>query len=140
MHQKAILYVEDEETDVLLVQCALEKARITNPLKRVKNGDQAVAYLKGEGQYANREQNPIPGLVLLDLNLPRRSGMKVLEWIRQQPQFASLPVVIYTSSENPREQERAKEFGANEYIVKPSIISEIASTLQNLRERWLKNF
>ena len=137
MPEKAILYVEDEETDIMLVECALKKAQISNPLKTVKNGDEAVAYLMGKGQYADRAQHPLPGLVLLDLNLPRLSGMKVLQWIREQPQFASLPVVIYTSSEDPKQQEKAKQLGANDYIVKPPFVDEIAAILQKLKQRWL---
>ncbi len=137
MSAKAILYVEDEENDVFLLKCACERARLANPLKTVKNGDLAVAYLNGDEPYVDREQNPLPGLVLLDLNLPRRSGMKVLQWIRQQPQFGSLPVVIYTSSDKPKEQEQAMQLGANEYIMKPSRLDKIAAVVEQLKERWL---
>ncbi len=137
MPEKTILYVEDEETDIMLLECALKKARVSNPLATVKNGDEAVAYLMGKGQYADRAQHPLPGLVLLDLNLPRLSGMKVLQWIREQPHFASLPVVIYTSAEDPKQQEEAKQLGANDYIVKPSFVDVIAVTLQKLKQRWL---
>ena len=82
----------------------------------------------------------MPGLVLLDLNLPRLSGMKVLQWIREQPQFADLPVVIYTSSGDSREQEKAKQLGANEYILKPCSVDKIAETLHKFKVRWLHCF
>ncbi len=137
MPGEALLYVEDEETDVLLLQFALEKAQISNPLKTVTDGDEAVGYLSGRGKYADREHHPLPGLVLLDLNLPRLPGMKVLQWIREQPHFSNLPVVIYTSSEAAREQEKAKQLGANDYIVKANSIEKIALTLQKLKQRWL---
>lgn len=133
----AILYVEDEETDILLVHYAFKMARISHPLQVVKDGEAAVAYLSGQGQFADRAPHPLPGLVLLDLNLPRLHGLKVLQWIREQPHFATLPVVIYSSSDNPQEQQRAKQLGANDYIVKASIIGDIAATLQKLTQRWL---
>src|SRR5512141_1496564 len=126
MPGKTILYVEDEETDIMLMECALKKAQISTPLATVKHGDDAVAYFMGKDQYADRVQHPLPGLVLLDLNLPRLSGMKVLQWIREQPHFASLPVVIYTSAEDPKQQEEAKRLGATDYIVKPPFVDKIA--------------
>ncbi len=137
-HLPSILYVEDEEADVLLMEYALKMAQIGNPLKSVCNGAELIAYLTGAGVYADREQFPFPGLVLLDLNLPRLSGLEVLRWIREQAQFASLPVVVYSSSEHPRDQERAKNFGANDYILKASRVEEMAQRIQGVKERWLQ--
>jgi CheY-like chemotaxis protein len=79
----------------------------------------------------------MPGLILLDLNLPRRSGKKVLQWIREQPQFANLPVVVYTSSDKPADKEQALQLGANEYIEKPSRIENIAAVMEKVKQRWL---
>lgn len=137
MPGKAILCVEDEETDIMLLRFALKKAQIAHPLATVKNGEEAVAYLMGKGQYADRAQYPLPGLVLLDLNLPRLPGMKVLQWIREQPHFSKLPVVIYTSSEQPSDAAKAKQLGANDYIVKPSFVDKVAPILRKLQQRWL---
>lgn len=137
MSEKPLLYVEDEPTDVLLLQFALKKAQITNPLQIAGDGEQAIAYLSGSGQYGNRENHPLPGLVLLDLNIPRFSGLEVLKWIREQPRFASLPVVVYTSSEDPMDQEQARQLGANDYIVKPPFVDKIAATLRKLVQQWL---
>jgi CheY-like chemotaxis protein len=137
MRRQALLYVEDEDNDVIMLQFALKKLQDAHPLKVVQNGEEAVAYLDGGDKYADRTQYPLPALVLLDLNTPRLSGMKVLQWIRGQPQFASLPVVIYTSSENPTEMAQARQLGANDFIVKPSGIPEIMSVVQKLTERWL---
>jgi CheY-like chemotaxis protein len=137
MIPKTVLYVEDEENDVLLLQLGFEKAGINHRLQIVGDGQEAVAYLSGSGQYANREQYPSPTLVLLDLNLPCLTGMKVLQWIREQPQFATLPVVMYTSSDHPRDLENARQLGVTEYVLKPSRIGKIAELLQRLSAQWL---
>ncbi len=132
-----ILYAEDEGDDALLLEFAFERAPIPNSLKIVTNGDEAVAYLSGEGFYADRRQYPLPGLVLLDLKMPRRSGLQVLQWIRQQPHLAALPVVIYTSSEDPGDLQQAEALGANEYLIKPSSVGQIAKLIRRLTQRWL---
>lgn len=133
---KTILYVEDEENDVLLLQLGMQKAGVSYPLQTVQDGQQAVAYLSGTGPYADRAQHPLPGLVLLDLNLPCLSGMKVLEWIREQPQFASLPVVMYTSSDHPNDVENARRLGVAEYVLKPSRVQHIA----DLTRKWTATY
>ena len=97
--ESTILLVEDDPDDVLLIQRAVRKAKIANPLQVVGNGDDAVAYLAGEGPYGDRERYPLPVLMLLDLKLPRRSGLEVLAWLRRQPgDVRRLRVVILTSS------------------------------------------
>jgi CheY-like chemotaxis protein len=96
-----ILYVEDEETDVMLLQHVLGKVGIHNPLHIVKDGDLAKDYLAGKVPFDDRQRHPLPGLVLLDLNLPYWSGFEVLEWIRQQPELRRVPVVILSSSNRP---------------------------------------
>ncbi len=137
MPRNAILYVEDEESDIFLMRTALKRAKIDVVLSTVRDGEAALHYLLGTGDYSNREQHPMPGLVLLDLNIPRLHGLKVLEWIRKQPATATLPVVIYTSSEQPTDVAAAQQLGANDYQVKPSTIELIAEKLQQLIQRWL---
>ncbi len=138
MSLQAILYVEDEESDVILLRYALRKAKVSNPLLVVGDGEEGMAYLGGRGQYADREKYPLPALVLLDLNLPRVPGMKLLEWIRRQPSLTELPVVIYTSSNQPNDLKDAKRLNANEYVVKPSGIDKITEIVETLKERWLQ--
>jgi len=117
---RPILLVEDREDDVFLVRRAFEKAYLLNPLQVVRNGEEAVAYLKGEGTYANRAGYPLPSLILLDLKLPGMDGFDVLRWIRQEPNFGSLPVIVLTSSEQIRDVNRAYQLGANSFLVKPT--------------------
>src|SRR5579864_2605462 len=93
-----ILLAEDEEDYVLLIREAFAKADVRNPLYVVSNGQDAMAYLKGEGEYANREEYPLPDLLLVDLKLPRYSGVEILGWIRSQPGLSGLRVLVLTSS------------------------------------------
>jgi CheY-like chemotaxis protein len=139
MNSIAILYVEDEETDVLLLQHVLAKAGVHNPLQTVKDGKAAQDYLAGNGPSADRRLHPLPGLVLLDLNLPYWSGFEVLEWIRQQPQLRRVPVVVFTSSNRPDDIARAYDAGANGYVVKPNALADLTSLVLALRDFWLRH-
>src|SRR3954469_18637827 len=103
MTTKTILLVEDNEDDVFALRRALKKAQIANPVQVAEDGQKAVDYLAGVGHYADREEYPIPRLVLLDLKLPYRNGMEVLAWIRQQRSLDSLPVVILSGSDEARD-------------------------------------
>ena len=137
INQPAMLYVEDEKTDVLLLRVAFTRAGLTNPVHIAVDGAEAIDYLAGNGPFADRDQHPLPALVLLDLNLPKKSGFEVLNWIRAQPQFYSLPVVIYTSSVGLIDKETAQVFGATDYFVKRSGVNRIAELARSLAERWL---
>jgi CheY-like chemotaxis protein len=137
MNSIPILYVEDEEADVILLQHVLTKAGIGNPLQTVKDGKAAKDYLAGDGPFADRKLHPLPGLVLLDLNLPYWSGFEVLEWIRQQSQLRQLPVVVFSSSSRPDDIARAYDLGANAYLVKPNALADLASLVLALRDFWL---
>src|SRR5207247_4982072 len=88
------------------------------PIQIVRNGDEAIAYLKGEGQYANRAEYPLPGLLLLDLKMPGKDGFDVLRWIRQQPGVSELRIVVLTSSDEIRDVNQAYQLGANSFLFK----------------------
>jgi CheY-like chemotaxis protein len=137
MNSFSILYVEDEETDVMLLQHALAKAGIRNPLQTVKDGKVAKDYLAGNGLFGDRKLYPLPGLVLLDLNLPYWSGFEVLEWIRQQPHLRRVPVIVFSSSSRPDDIARAYDAGANAYVVKPNALSDLTAFILALRDFWL---
>jgi CheY-like chemotaxis protein len=137
MSATAILYVEDEETDVLLLQHAFSRAGITTLLKTVKDGKAAMEYLAGDGPFGDRRLYPLPELVLLDLNLPYWSGFEVLKWIRQQPHLCRLPVVVFTSSSRPDDVARAYDAGANGYLVKPNALEDLKAQVLALRDFWL---
>jgi CheY-like chemotaxis protein len=137
MSEITILYVEDEETDVMLLQHVFTRVGITNLLKTVKDGKAAKDYLAGNAPYADRQEHPLPGLLLLDLNLPYWSGIEVLGWLRGQPRLKWLPVVIFTSSRRPDDVVKAYEAGANGYLVKPNSLADLTTMVQSLRDFWL---
>ena len=137
--QIPILYVEDEEADVELLQHVLVRLGIDIPLQTVKDGRLAREYLAGKEPFDDHQRYPPPSLVLLDLNLPRWSGFEVLEWMRQQPQLRRLPVVVLSSSSRPDDIARAYEAGANGYLVKPNALGELISLVQALNDFWLRH-
>src|SRR5512142_1841788 len=98
MSPDTILYAEDEPTDIYFLERAFKHASVPHSLKSVVDGQAAIDYLSGVGPYADRDLHPLPCLILLDINMPRKSGLGVLEWIRQQPQLKGVPVLILTSS------------------------------------------
>jgi CheY-like chemotaxis protein len=137
LSRTTILLAEDDQNDVLLIKRAFSKSRIVNPIACVGNGEEAVAYLKGEGAYADRQRYPLPFMLLLDLKLPRLSGHEVLQWLREQPLLKRLPVVVLTSSRQPVDINRAYELGANSYLVKPVVFEELSTLMQQLQLYWL---
>lgn len=132
-----VLYAEDDENDVFLMERAFAKARVPNPLETVIDGAAAIRYLSAAGEFADRKRHPAPSLVLLDLNLPRRSGLEVLTWIRQQPALQSLLVVMLTSSSQARDIAAAHTLGANGYLVKPPSSEKLLELVTALRDACL---
>jgi CheY-like chemotaxis protein len=134
--QGTILIVEDDPNDILLLQRAFRKTKLPHPVQIVSDGEAAVAYLAGQGSYADREQYPLPFLMLLDLKLPRKSGFEVLTWLRQQPGLRRLPVIVLTSSNRNPDIDQAYDLGANSYLVKPVSFDDLSSLLQSLSFYW----
>ena len=134
---RTILHVEDDSNDVLLIARAFRKAETSAQVQVVGDGEQAINYLSGAGSFAQRDQFPLPSLVLLDLKLPRKSGIEVLEWIRRQPGIRRIPVVMLTSSRQPVDINRAYDLGANAYLVKPVNFDALVQMLKTLDSFWL---
>ena len=132
-----ILYAEDEENDVFFLNYAFEVAGSSYTLKAVPDGEQALEYLAGQGPFADRKGYPLPVLVLLDINMPKKSGLEVLEWTRRQPHLKSLPVLILTSSSGEEDREKARQFGADDYLLKPSDPLKLVELVKILHDRWL---
>jgi len=130
-----ILYAEDEEDDVFFFQRAVEDAAILNPLAVVSDGKKALDYFSGTGSKAR--EHPLPCLVILDLKLPIKSGFEVLAWIRAQPAFCTLPVIILTSSSQDMDVHRAYSQGANGFLVKPGTPSELLIMAKAIKDYWL---
>lgn len=132
-----ILLVEDDQYDRLLLQRAFRKAGIDNPLQFINDGEAAVQYLAGDGLYADRDRYPLPTIMLLDLKLPRKSGFEVLQWLRQQPELRHLLVVVLTSSKENTDINRAYQFGANSYLVKPPTFDGLQQLIEVFDKYWM---
>ena len=132
-----ILYAEDEENDVFFLRRAFKLAGSLHTLSDVPDGEQAIQYLAGEGPFADRTNYPLPALILLDIKMPRKSGLEVLEWIRQQPHFKSLPVLMFTSSSRQEDIDTARLLGADDYLIKPTDPLQLIDLVKSLDERWL---
>lgn len=135
--KNSILLVEDDGNDVLLLEHAFRKANLTNPIYAVNDGEQAIDYLRGREKYADRKLFPLPLLVLLDLKLPRKGGLEVLTWLREQNSpLNRLPVVVFTSSRQSIDINRAYDLGANSYLVKPADLEKLAEIVKQLDSYW----
>ena len=134
-----ILLAEDNEDHVLLIRRAFRQSGLVNPLYVVNDGEQAIAYLKGEGQYANRAEYPLPCLLLLDLKMPNKNGFEVLEWVREARLDGSLEIYALSGSNEPSDVERAQELGASDYITKPITEQKLRLLFGSWARRSAKN-
>jgi CheY-like chemotaxis protein len=137
MPSAIILYAEDEETDVYLFRMALKKCGRDHKLMHVPDGQETMDYLSGHGAYGDRTKYPFPNLLLLDLKMPRASGLEVLEWIRDNGELKNVRAVMLTSSDHPSDIETAKRLGAVDYLIKPHDMSSLVKIVREIDERWL---
>jgi len=133
-----VLYVEDDDNDILLMRRAWAWVGVENPLQVVTDGEKALRYLSGDGPYANRSDYPMPCLVLLDLKMPKITGLDVLRWIRSQPAPQNLRVIIYSASKLPLDINEAHTLGIEAYFVKPESYDEWVAMVDNLNVHWLR--
>jgi two-component system, chemotaxis family, response regulator Rcp1 len=129
-----ILLVEDNPGDVELTRIAFREARVSNPLRVVTDGVQAMAYLRQERPF---ERAIRPGLILLDLNLPRMDGREVLQTVKSDPELRRIPVCVISSSHQDCDVSKSYDLHANSYISKPMTIAELIETVAQLRDYWL---
>ena len=132
-----VLHVDDDSNDILLVRRAFQKAGVETPPANVGDGLEAEDYLAGRGEYSDRARYPLPSLVLLDIKLPKKSGLEVLGWMREQPDLRLIPVIMLTSSQNNGDIRRAYELGANSYLVKPTEIGTLVEMVKALNVYWM---
>lgn len=133
---KIILQVEDDANDIFFFQRAMEKVGATDPVQVARDGQQAIDYLKGNGEFADRSKFPLPALVLLDLKLPRVMGLDVLKWIREQPGERRI-VVILSASADRSDIAAAYRLGANAFLIKPSEKSKLEELARTIKDFWL---
>jgi CheY-like chemotaxis protein len=132
-----ILVAEDNSDDLFLLRQAFKKAGWLDPLHAVCDGLEALAYLKGEESYNDRDNYPFPDVLLLDLNMPRMNGFEVLKWVRQDPQCKRLVVHVLTASARGADVKLAYDLHANGYVIKPSRMDELVAFVASLRQ-WLR--
>ena len=137
MSQYPVLYVEDNADDVLLLRHAFKRADILDPVQFAQDGQEAIDYLAGAEKFSDRQKYPMPRLVLLDLKLPKKTGIEVLQWIREQPALRKLPVIILSASAQKSDVARCYELGANAFLVKPSSIDTLGDMCRAIQHFWL---
>ena len=134
---KTVLLVEDSPDDAFLMQKACQTSEIPHELIHLTDGVQALDYLAGKGIYADRLKYRLPDLIFLDIRMPRKDGHEVLEWIRSQPAFQSLPVIMLTNSDHPKDIHRAYELGVTSYLLKTGDPVELVMGVRVILKYWL---
>jgi len=139
MAPRTILLVEDNEDDVFFMQRAIRACGIDHHVQVAEDGQVAIDYLSGTGQYKDRQKFPLPFLIFLDLKMPRRSGLDVLQWIRTQPHLKTMLVLILTTSREDSDVQRAYELGVNSFLVKPPGADQLKDLVALIKSYWLEN-
>ncbi|HZH42951.1 MAG TPA: response regulator [Lysobacter sp.] len=133
-----VLLVEDSADDRFLLERAIRRAPVQVTLSTARDGDEAVDYLAGAGEFTDRERHPLPALILLDWKLPKRTGREVLEWLRARPRFLTLPVVVLTTSAEVQDVHEAYAARANSYLPKLGNSGELAELMACTLVYWLR--
>lgn len=134
--RRAVLYVEDDPNDVVLLRRAFERAELTNPLHHVADGERAMAYLQGHGEYTDRDRFTLPSLLIVDMKMPRTSGLEFIDWLKKQPRLARIPCVVLSSSRQDSDVNRAYDLGVNSYLVKPNSFGKLVELIRVLGAYW----
>ena len=133
-----ILMADDDEDDQMLAQQALEESRLANDMRCVGDGEQLLDYLHGRGEYADPASAPRPGLILLDLNMPRKDGREALREIKSTPGLRSIPVVILTTSKQEQDILRSYDLGVNSFVTKPVTFEGLVDVMRTLGKYWFQ--
>ncbi len=133
-----ILLADDDPDDRLLAQQALEENRLANDLRFVENGEELLDYLYRLGKYRNPAHSPRPGLILLDLNMPKKDGREALEEIKSNPELRQIPIVVLTTSKTEEDIYRSYNLGVNSYIAKPVTFQGLVEAMKVLGKYWFE--
>jgi CheY-like chemotaxis protein len=132
-----ILMADDDDDDYILTQKALNESKLLNRLFRVRDGEELLEYLRGEGEFAGQERNR-PGVILLDLNMPRKDGREALEEIKSDPNLQDIPVVVFTTSKAEEDIYKSYKLGVNSFITKPVTFDSLIQVMQTLGKYWFE--
>jgi len=133
-----ILLADDDEEDRMLTEEAFQESRMVNELRTVVDGEEVLDYLHNRGKFKDTTENPLPGLILLDLNMPKKDGREVMAEIRSNPRFQSIPVVAFTTSTAEEDIMIMYNLGVNSYITKPVTFSGMVKAMQSLESYWFE--
>lgn len=133
-----ILMADDDADDRLLTADALKEARLINDIRFVENGEELLDYLRRQGKFAPPADCPRPGMILLDLNMPRKDGRAVLQELKQDNDLRTIPVIVLTTSKDDEDVYRSYDLGVNSYIVKPVTFEALVDILQTLEKYWFE--
>jgi CheY-like chemotaxis protein len=133
-----ILLADDDEDDRMMAADALEESRLANDLRFVEDGEELMDYLHRRGKYAEPDAAPRPGLILLDLNMPRKDGREALREIKAQPEFRSIPVIVLTTSQAEEDIYRTYDLGVNSFITKPVNFESLVAVMRALGKYWFE--
>jgi CheY-like chemotaxis protein len=135
---RAVLFADDDPNDRFLIEHACGQAQIAHPVVLLEDGEEVIAYLERRGRFADRARHPEPGLIVLDLKMPKRSGFETLAWIRKSPTYKCLPVLILSASLALEDVTEAYALAANAFMIKPSSAKELLELISGLKTAWLK--
>jgi len=138
IQEKVVLIVDDNADDATLTVFALQRCDPTLRVQALASSEAAMAYFKGEGDYAERENHPLPDLVLVDLRLPRISGFELVKWLRHHPAARGLGVVVMSGIGNTQDANRAYECGADSYLVKTGVLDELVKIMEAVVVGWFR--
>lgn len=133
-----ILMADDDEDDILLTKKALEKGKLLNPLHTVQDGEELLDYLLHRGPYTGNKNAPRPGLILLDLNMPKKDGREALREIKSQDELRDIPIVVFTTSKAEEDIYRSYKLGVNSFITKPVTLDSLIDVMQTLGKYWFE--
>jgi len=133
-----ILMADDDPDDRLLARQALERSRLANSLRFVEDGEELIDYLRRRGKFADPHASPRPGLILLDLNMPKKDGREALKEIKSDPRLRDIPVVVLTTSKADEDIARTYNLGVNSYITKPVKFSSLVSVMKTIGKYWFE--
>lgn len=127
---------DDDDDDCLMAEEALREAKLLNPIRFVSNGEELLDYLYHRGDYSGPDSAPRPGLILLDLNMPRKDGREALQEIKKDPELKLIPIVVLTTSEAEEDIYRTYNLGVSSYITKPVAFEGLVEIMKNLASYW----
>lgn len=139
MAEPIILVAEDSADDRHLMQVALRRAGFSSGINFVHDGHEAVEYMEGEGQYADRGRHPYPDIIISDVKMPRRTGLELLQWIRHHPRCSILPLILLSGAAISSDIASAYQLGANTYFRKPGTLGELVELFRKVRDYWLSS-